>query len=348
MDSREIANNVKYHRYASGLTQQELAEKSGLSLPTIKNIEGAKTELRINTVRAVAEALSVGMELIIAPARVLSSVRFRSCKNMRSREGIISFVAKKLDGFTMLEELLEKNVKPHYKSIKIGSPIETAYACRAFLGLGNMSPLPCIIDAITALGIKLLGVSVNAEKFYGLSVGEKDGGPAIILNKGRTITSEQMIFAAAHELGHILLHSSSYETEESEVNWGQEDEADLFASYFLVPEEGFNYHLARTGGLSFEESVIKVKQIFGVGYKTILHRLGGDFQTHMAELEKTTGSLAKGKELASLSKEIYTEARFRSLAVQAIKKGLISTLKGAEFLDVSPIEMSRLSLELAK
>jgi transcriptional regulator with XRE-family HTH domain len=58
-----IAEKLKALREAHGLTQQELAFQSGLSISIIAQIEqGGKVDPRISTVNALAKALGVGIQ----------------------------------------------------------------------------------------------------------------------------------------------------------------------------------------------------------------------------------------------------------------------------------------------
>jgi transcriptional regulator with XRE-family HTH domain len=65
-----LAERVKRHRDAAGLSQQELAFRSGLSLSVIAGIEqGKKGDPRLSTVAAIAEALGVPVDGLIAPEK---------------------------------------------------------------------------------------------------------------------------------------------------------------------------------------------------------------------------------------------------------------------------------------
>ena len=60
-----VNNNLSEVRKDKGLTQEELAEKSGISRVTIANIErGAVTNLKISTMLSLANALDSTVEEI--------------------------------------------------------------------------------------------------------------------------------------------------------------------------------------------------------------------------------------------------------------------------------------------
>ena len=63
-----INNNLSEVRKDKGLTQEVLAEKSGISRVTIANIErGAVTNLKISTMLSLANALDSTVEEIFLP-----------------------------------------------------------------------------------------------------------------------------------------------------------------------------------------------------------------------------------------------------------------------------------------
>lgn len=59
---------LKKIRIAAGLTQSQLAEKSGISRVTIANIErGSQTFIKNSTVIKLADALKVSPQVLLCP-----------------------------------------------------------------------------------------------------------------------------------------------------------------------------------------------------------------------------------------------------------------------------------------
>lgn len=58
---KTISNNIKQYRHSAGLTQQELADKSKISLSYITKIEAASCNksLSISTLNQIANALNI-------------------------------------------------------------------------------------------------------------------------------------------------------------------------------------------------------------------------------------------------------------------------------------------------
>lgn len=113
----------------------------------------------------------------------------------------------------------------------------------------------------------------QTEAFFGLSVGPDCGGPLVVVNIWDRISVERWIFTAAHELGHLLLHLDSYDVHKRAENDAEEQEANAFASYFLMPQQGSEKEWQDTRGLPFGDRILKVKRMFRVSHKTVLYRV---------------------------------------------------------------------------
>jgi Zn-dependent peptidase ImmA (M78 family) len=246
-----------------------------------------------------------------------------------------------------------------------------AIAARKAVGLAIDAPIRDICGLLEDNGVKVLPMPLASEGFFGLSVAQEDGGPAVVVNVWERISVERWIFTAAHELGHLLLHLDAYKIEERGEDAGEEKEADVFASHFLMPQDVFEREWPEARGLSFVERVLKVKRIFHVSYKTVLYRLAentpmknsvwGRFKVeYKAAYGRSLGNvdepqgLAPGKfgsamaearsadEPAHLTSHDFTEDRLRRLVREGIEGELITIGRGAEILGLSLAEMRKL------
>jgi Zn-dependent peptidase ImmA (M78 family) len=209
---------------------------------------------------------------------------------------------------------------------------------------------------------------VASDDFFGLSVGESDGGPAVVINTWERISVERWIFSAAHELGHLLLHVGAYEVAQREEVDAEEREANTFASHVLMPEGLFRQEWDEARGLAMVARVFKVKRIFRVSYRTVLYRMasqGADMRSVFGRFQKehqrlTGKTLGMADEPQRLGREDFrgerpadriadepehllasdfVEDRLCRLVRSALEKDLITLSRAAEILGIPLAEM---------
>ena len=282
-----LAANVARLRRDRQLTQAALAEKAGLSRVALGKIERAAVVPRARTLADLAQALEVPIGELVTPVPSLARVRFRARARIHGREQILAEVAQWLSAYADLEAGLAEHrpfrfrtaIQPAPLRVPSGqpaggeSPVETARAARSHVGLSDEEPVRDICGLLEENGVKLLLLEMQRDSFFGLSVSEGYGGPAVVVNTWDRISVERWIFTAAHELGHLLLHPAEYRREATDLPEQTEREADTFASHFLMPEPAFAKEWDETRGHSLLTRVLKVKRIFRVSYKTVLYRL---------------------------------------------------------------------------
>lgn len=385
MSTDVIAKNLLRLRVDQELTQEELAFKADVSLTAYKNIESGTTEPKISTLQAIASVLGVAFTDLFIPIRELKFVRFRADKKMKRRSQVLSMVSRWLENYEILEtELGQKEtflLEPLIKELQaepVGKQraILAANKVRALLHdpklnsknkqfLGKMDePIQDICGLFEKLGIKVHTMDMATDSFFGLSVSAEDGGPAIIVNCWERLSVERRIFTAAHELGHLLLHTTAYDIEQQDEIQEQEDEANYFASYFLMPEESFNRKKQELEGYTLFKMVIKLKSLFKVSYQSVLVRLSKDrdnwkllmeqFKSdyfdetgkelsikdeaepllHPSEFDARPPVPRKADEPKNLSEEVFEEARLEKLVRLAIEHDIITTSKAADILEV--------------
>lgn len=375
-----ISHNLNRFRHELKYSQRKVAEMSGLSFAAYQRIEKGESVPRINTLYNIASALKINILDIMAQPQTLSQVRFRSTNQLRIRGNILIEVAGWLHQFNYLEELLHDKV--NYAFVELSHllqeknnvcPLERAKEAAALarqqIDLTSDEPILDICGLLEASGIKILRLPKTAKGFFGLSVGVADGGPAVVVNTCSRIPVERWIFSAAHEFGHLLLHLKSFNPEECLEDSGQEAEADVFASHFLMPSEGFSKYFRQCRGLNLVDMVFKIKRIYGVSYKTVLKRLLDDrlvgkdiwlkFQlSYKARYGNTIKSKEEphgvestqfnknsndsdpyDKEPNSLDQSDFIEDRLRGLVRRAIEEEKITVSKGAEILKIDIASM---------
>lgn len=275
LEARVIASNVARLRSDREWSQAELAKRADLSRVAIGKIERAETQPRERSLSKLAQALDVPLRELMSEVRSLHTVRFRAAKRVNTREQILSEVSRWLDDYSALEELLHKRVQFAFREL-VGDkaePSDMAKKAREKIDVGPREPIRDICGLLEDHGVKVLLLDKKSDSFFGLSVAEQEGGPAVVVNTWDRISVERWIFTAAHELGHLLLHPAAYNLDRTDEDDSEERQADQFASHFLMPKEAFDKEWDEGRGLDFISRVFKIKRIFRVSYKTVLYRL---------------------------------------------------------------------------
>ena len=367
-----IGTNVMRLRAAKGMSQSALAERARLSRPGLAKIERGHALPRANTLRELARALGVSTVELATPVRPLRTVRFRARKRVREREQLLAEVSNWLDDYCFLEELLDSSQDFVLSDLRDRGldARGLAEAAREKLELDDQ-PIHDICGLLEKCGVKVLRIPRATDAFFGLSVKEDDGGPAVVINTWERISVERWIFSAAHELGHLLLHPDAYDHKEEREPKQEEREADLFASFFLMPHESFEREWTDASGHPLYERILKVKRIFHVSYKTVLLRLiqCGEaskdiFQVFQVQHRRRYGKTLKkadepqpltehefderrGMEPDRLSDADCLDDRLRRLVRRAVEGEEISLGRGAEILRLSLMDMRQLAAEWA-
>ena len=364
----ELAINLMRLRKLNGLTQQAVAETAGISRVAYRNLEKGTAEPRRATLDKLAATLNASVFDLLAPIPELKSLRFRAHKSMTAREKaefeqLTYGVANWLNDFNELEDILNRRVDYHLAGFqRKKQPEQTAADARKALGLDSgCDCVPDICDLLEDAGIKLCFRSSPLKQFFGLSVGEADRGPAIAINNAEAIPVERQIFSMAHELGHLLLHKESYKDGSMHVesrNDPAEQEANAFASRFLMPDDHFDDVWNEYRGLHWIDRILHVKRHFKVSYLTVIRRL---IETGRADPKKIYFQFSNayesryGKKLGAKEEPAapshlkeepkhldpldIVEDRLNGLVRDALEAGEISVGRAAEILGMSLAEM---------
>lgn len=362
MNAKVIGDNLKRIRLSQGKTQETLAVEAGISLPGLRNFENGKNAPKVDVLLNLGNALGVGFSELIKEVKMPQAVRFRAQKKLKTREQIILESMKRLNGLNEVEELLKQRTKFKKKDdVGIEPGRAVAQKIRNELELGNQ-PIYNICGIFEKLGVKVLPMVFFSDSFFGMAIGEEDGGPAVVINVWERIPVERWIFSAAHELGHILMHPGSFKIQEEDEDpkSAEESDANEFASYLLMPKTRFDEEWDKSAGLPFLDRVFKVKRLFRVSYATILYRLKDNYPGniwitfHAHFKRKFNRTLTRKEEPNSIAMVVTNEAgeepkrldtvdffedRTSRLVREALERGLISRDRGAEILGISPEEM---------
>ncbi len=86
--STNLSRNIRSLREARGLTQQQLAERSGVPRPTWANLESGSANPTLSVLVRAASALNVSIEELIGPPRAIGRFYEASQLPVRQRSGV--------------------------------------------------------------------------------------------------------------------------------------------------------------------------------------------------------------------------------------------------------------------
>ena len=112
VSSENIGLNLRRLRLMRNLSQEELAQKIGITRTAYIRLENGTTQPRTSTLQAIAKALDVKPADLLQPPMELKAVRFRAKKKLKSRKQVLFEVSDWLRKFNSLEACLDAK-KPY-------------------------------------------------------------------------------------------------------------------------------------------------------------------------------------------------------------------------------------------
>jgi Zn-dependent peptidase ImmA (M78 family)/DNA-binding XRE family transcriptional regulator len=265
-----IGERLKMSRRMSGLSQRELAEKTGVSATAISKYERGIITPGSGVLLKLCDILGIKPEYLLRPDDYAVKLRAPSFRkfNMTKKEedSIIEIIRDWLERYLEVEQLAGSSLKfridPAYP-ITVSSYDEIEEIASNFRREWNLGSDP--IENLTALfedkGIKV-GSVPGPESFEALTFWYDDGTPVIAVRQDRP--GDRQRFSLAHELGHLLLKAADHLDPEQVAN--------RFAGAFLVPWEVVAFELgARRKKIGlFELHLLKHK--YGLSMQAWIYR----------------------------------------------------------------------------
>lgn len=234
------------------MTIEELANTVGVKKQAISQFENGKTSPEFDTLRAISGALDFPIRFFIediSDTTTIGNTYFRAPfssnkKDLNSQRIKAKYVAYIQSCLSEYVDFPPLNL-PRFDDIFNGiDDIEhIANQTRDFWGLGR-EPIPDMVALLERNGIIVSefsteGRTIDAFYQYGEMFGKEYY--CVVLGTDK-LTFARRQFNAAHELAHILLHERNNDIDELDrIEFRRrEDEANKFASAFLLPKDAFS------------------------------------------------------------------------------------------------------------
>lgn len=265
-----VPSRLTAARKRRGVTITALNVDSGISTKSLSDYENGKKAPSAKTVALLARALEVPPEYFSRlPLEEVpeDAVSFRAPSKMprRSKDIALTIASHAIELRAWIDARYETpatDVPTLHKYAGILAASRAAGVVRAKWGLGE-APVGNMVHLLELHGIAVFSVRAEKAKLdaFSFRVGER---PYVLLNTSKS--AERGRFDAAHELGHLVLHSEARGV--TSVN--AEREADAFASAFLMPEADVRAQVRINPPL---EEILKKKKRWRVAAIALAYRL---------------------------------------------------------------------------
>ena len=226
-------------RESRGLTQKQLSEQIGIEQYELSRIENGIIGISEFNLQNLAKKLDYPrgfffQEFEIYPLRMNF---YRKHKTLSARE--LKAVAALINIYRERVRRLLKSVDIEYIQIPdfsvsdFGTPEQVAVAVRETLRLPR-GAIESMIEIMENFGVIVIQLDFGIRKFSGASLFIDNNIHLLFLNK---MPPDRQRFTLAHELGHLVMHN------EPRPDEPLEDEADRFASEFLMPSRDIKPYL---------------------------------------------------------------------------------------------------------
>jgi Zn-dependent peptidase ImmA (M78 family)/DNA-binding XRE family transcriptional regulator len=253
-------------RKRRGLTLVQLAAAVQVSARSLSAYENGAQEPSGPTLRRLAAALDVPASFLTADdvdEIPVDAISFRALSKLTAGQRDSARSAARIA--LLLAEWIETRFhlpRADVPSLPRLDPETAAEVVRARWGLG-VAPLGHLLRLLEAHGVRVFSLAAECAEVDAFSFVWR-GHPYILLNTSKS--GERGRFDAAHELGHLVLHS------EHRVPHGPdaEQEANRFAAAFLMPRASVVAH-GLAGATS--DRILAAKQVWQVSAMALTHRL---------------------------------------------------------------------------
>ena len=218
------------------LTQKEAAKRIGISQASLSKAERGLQELPDSTMKDLSNCYDLPIDFFINRNTLPLPAHLYFRRKLTISDKIInSFVAKGqifkmiVDNIMSTVELPVYNLESYAPDEDL-SPKDIAEKTRYNMGI-SYGPVPNLSTLLELHGIIVIRFDFGTDKIDGLTTVTNSNRKIMFINK--QMPNDRIRFSMAHELGHLIMHISFSPRDLDRA----EDEADEFASEFLMPEK---------------------------------------------------------------------------------------------------------------
>lgn len=254
-------------RETRGITQGELCELANIPQSSLSKFEHGVLEIPEDTLRCIANVLDYPASFFYQNARRFglgaSFIYHRKRKTIpaKKRKQLEAILNVRVIEICNLVDSIEINTEREFPIMDVedysNGEVEIAKLLRAKWKL-PLGPVHNIASCLESAGGIIFECDFATPKMDSLSIWLEGRPPIFFVNSD--ISEGRKRFTLAHELGHIVMHRN--------LNPNMENQADAFASEFLMPKSEISSELRN---FSFS-TVGKLKLKWQVSIKALIFR----------------------------------------------------------------------------
>lgn len=259
-------------REVRGLTQSELAGKlKFISQANYSRMEKGIVIMNEEQLRDVSESLNFPSSFFYREVPVLTQREYyyRKKASLQKKEQYkleANFSLLRLWFNDMLSEIDIPDFKlPEIEVEHTNTPEVIAKKTRRYLGI-DKGPISALINILEKNGVIVYFLNNVPDKFDGTTVITESGTRVIVVNGG--MPNYRKRFTIAHEMAHIICHIPFINDDPYKTINDVENEANRFASEFLMPEEDSKTELYK---LSYSR-LTDLKNYWNISKSAIIRR----------------------------------------------------------------------------
>ncbi|WP_411761574.1 helix-turn-helix domain-containing protein [Streptomyces tunisiensis] len=323
-------------RKRRGMTIVELARKVGVSAQSLSNYEHGRQRPSSETLATISDILSFPLEFFQGedveeiPSE---SVAFRARSKLTAGRRDVALSVGRLA--VELENIISQRFRlptADLPSLDKPDPESAAEMVRSRWGLGQ-APISNMVHLLESKGVRVFSLAPEYAEIDAFSFWH-ERTPFVFLNTLKS--AERSRFDAAHELGHLVMHGPV----RSLVGAQAEQEANAFASSFLMPRRSVVAHMPKG---AFLDQVLKGRNIWKVAALALTYRLRDlemlsdwQYRSLVVELSKRGYRTGEPGGIRRETSQVF-EKVFKSLRARGT-----SPFDIAEDLSVRPEELGNL------
>lgn len=273
-DGRKLAEA----RLARGITSRKaLADMLARAPSTVIRWEEGETAPEMPALEELARLLAVPVDFFLTSRSDGGTIFYRSlASTLKAQRAIQSARLSWLEdiaqvaghyAFLPAVDLPDCLQGASYRSLRGEDLEDIAVAVREHWGIG-LRPIVNVVALLEQVGVIIASEAMETTLLDGLCRWGADGRPYMLLASDKQSFARRQ-FDAAHELGHLLLHRHVSSSDLAENFKMIEDQANRFASAFLLPASQFPAEVASASIGEFE----RLKMRWRVSIKAQIVRL---------------------------------------------------------------------------